>query len=135
MAKLDRGEVLRLIGLGIAVILESAALTSLILRLALLPFGDAYPPIVSVATFMLPSVVGLLARRLEVAVLLAILPFWILAVVYLGGFATPWNVDLFSLGLLAERVAGFTALLGLLGLFGWLVRRLLVKGLAVSSDT
>ena len=125
MKNLERSELYRLIALDLAVLLESTALLSVILRIGLLPIGTVYGNIVSVAVFVLPTVVGLLARRFEAAILLAVLPFWLIAVVYLARYAPPWNVDLFSLGPLAGRVADLTLLLGGLGYLGWLLRRAL----------
>ena len=125
MKTLDRGELYRLIALNVTVLLESAAMLSLILHIGLLPIGNIYDNIVSVAAFVLPTLVGLLARRFEAAIVLAVLPFWLIAVVYLAIFATPWTIDLFSLGVLVGRAAGATFLLGSLGLLGWLLRRAL----------
>lgn len=124
-ATADRGEIVRLIGLGVAVLLEGGAVTSAVLRSAALPLGIFYPNVLSVAVFLLPSIVGLLSRRLETAILLAVLPFWALALVYLALFAPVWNVDLFQLGVLAGRVGGSSVLLGALGAVGWLLRRVL----------
>lgn len=123
--KLDRSTLWQLITLTLVVLLESFAVISIVLRTSFLPLGPIYPNIVSVAVFVLPVVVGLLSRRLELAVLLAVLPFWALAVVYLAVFAPLWYVDLFQIGVLASRVAGATVLLGSLGLFGWLLRRVI----------
>jgi hypothetical protein len=123
MKNLERGELYRLIALNLAVLLEGAALLSVIEHIGLLPIGTVYDNIVSVAVFVLPTVIGLLARRFEAAILLAVLPFWLIAVVYLALYAQPWNVDLFSLGPLAGRVANATLLLGSLGFLGWLLRR------------
>lgn len=123
--KLDRAALWQLIALAVAVLLESFAVISIVLRTSFLPLGPIYPNLVSVAVFVLPVVVGVLSRRLEIAVLLAVLPFWALSVVYLAVFAPLWYVDLFQIGVLAERVAGATILLGSLGLFGWLLRRVI----------
>jgi hypothetical protein len=126
MDRLERGELLRLIALGIAVLLEGAVLLSVILNITLVPI-KVYPSIVSVAVFVLPSIVGLLARRLEVAILLALLPFYTLAVVYSLLFQPVWNVDLFTLGVLVQRVANTSVLLGVLGVIGWLLRRVILR--------
>ena len=126
MNKLERGELMRLIALGIAVVLEGAALVSVILNITLVPI-KIYPSIVSVAVLVLPSIVGLLARRLEVAVLLALLPFYTLAVVYSILFQPVWNVDLFTLGVLVQRVANTSVLLGVLAVIGWLLRRVILR--------
>ncbi|HEV2457635.1 MAG TPA: hypothetical protein VGS80_04660 [Ktedonobacterales bacterium] len=126
MNKLERGELMRLIALGIAVVLEGAALVSVILNITLVPI-KIYPSVVSVAVFVLPSIVGLLARRLEVAVLLALLPFYTLAVVYSILFQPVWNVDLFTLGVLVQRVANTSVLLGVLAVIGWLLRRVFLR--------
>src|SRR5579859_4530848 len=122
-APLDRGEINRLSLLGFVVLLEGGAVISAVLRSASIPLGVFYPNVLSVAVILLPSVVGLLSRRLEVAILLAVLPFWALALVYSALFAPVWNVDLFQLGILASRVGGSSVLLGALGALGWLVRR------------
>jgi hypothetical protein len=129
----ERQDLLRLVGLGVAVLLESAAALSVVLRLQLLPLGTFYPYVVSVAAFVLPSVVGLLAQRLEVAVLLAILPIWVLGVVYLALFAPVWNIDLVQIGALVSGAANYTLLFGLLGLLGWLLRRLMLRR-AISAE-
>jgi hypothetical protein len=126
MDKLERGELLRLIALGIAVLLEGVALLSVILNITFVPI-KVYPSIASVAVFVLPSIVGLLARRLEVAILLALLPFYTLAVVYSLLFQPVWNVDLFTLGVLVQRVANTSVLLGVLGVIGWLLRRVMLR--------
>jgi hypothetical protein len=133
MKNLERGELYRLIALNLAVLLEGAALLSIILRIGLLPIGTVYGNIVSVAVFVLPTGIGLLARRFEAAILLAVLPFWLIAVVYLARYAPPWNVDLFSLGPLAGRVADATLLLGGLGFLGWLLRRALFGAKSTST--
>ena len=131
-AGMDRGETLRLVALGAVVLLEGGAVVSAVLRAAV-PLGVfIYPNILSVAVFLLPTAVGLLSRRLEVAILFAILPFWALALVYLAVFAPVWNVDLFQLGVLASRVGGSSVLLGVLGSLGWLLRRVL-QGRGISS--
>lgn len=121
--KLEQGELTRLIALSATVLLEGFAVLSVVLQVAFFPLG-IYPNIVSVAVFVLPSLVGLLSRRLEVAILLAVLPFWTMAVVYLAIFKPVWDLDLFQLGVLASRVASLTILLGGLGTLGWLVRRI-----------
>jgi hypothetical protein len=132
MAKLDRGEIIRLSALGLAVLLEGGAVVSAVLRSAALPLGIFYPNFISVAVFVLPAIVGLLSRRLEAALLLAVLPFWALALVYVTIYAPVWNVDLFQLGVLASRVGGSSVLLGVLGTLGWLLRRVL-RGQGVAS--
>jgi hypothetical protein len=84
-----------------------------------------YPNVVSVAVFVLPSLVGLLSRRLATALLFGILPFWALAVVYLAVFAPIYVIDLIQLGVLAERVAATSILLALLAALGWVLRSVL----------
>lgn len=132
MSKLDRGEIIRLSALGVAVLLEGAAVVSAVLRSAALPLGIFYPNVISVAVFVLPTIVGLLSRRLEAALLLAVLPFWALALVYITIYAPIWNVDLFQLGVLASRVGGSSVLLGVLGTLGWLLQRVL-RGKGVTT--
>lgn len=123
----------RLIILGLVVVLEGLALLSVILETSLLPLpGVAYGIIISVAVFVLPIVVGFLSQRIEAAILLAVLPFVVLAIVYLAVYEQPWTEDLFSLGPLAYRTAGALVLLGALGTVGWLLRR--VIGTASASQ-
>lgn len=130
--KLDRNDLPRLIALVVALLLESLVLPSVILNIALFP-GQIYANVASVAVFVLPSLVGLLSKRIEVALVLSVLPFWVLAAVYLAGFAPLWNVDLVTIGVLVQRVANATLMLGLLGGFGWLVRRALRRRPAASA--
>lgn len=132
MSQVDRGEIFRLIGLSLVVLLEGAATLSIALRAAFLPVGAAYPYIISAASWVLPVLIGLLSRRVEAAVMLAVLPVWLLALVYLAVFAPVWNVDLFTLGVQAGRTAGVTFLIGGLGFFGWLIRRVLFGAKATS---
>ena len=76
--RLERSELVRLMLLGLVVVLESLAVLSVVLHTQLFPSGSIYPNIISVAVFVLPALVGLLARRIETAVLLAVLPFWLM---------------------------------------------------------
>jgi hypothetical protein len=126
--KRQDGDTLRLVALGAAVLLEAVALLSVVLQSAILPptLGSGiYPNVVSVAVFVLPSLVGLLSRRLATALLFGILPFWALAVVYLAIFAPIYVIDLIQLGVLAERVAATSILLALLAALGWVLRSVL----------
>ncbi|HEY7779352.1 MAG TPA: hypothetical protein VIC85_03985 [Ktedonobacterales bacterium] len=126
--KRQDGDTLRLVALGAAVLLEAVALLSVVLQSAILPptLGSGiYPNVVSVAVFVLPSLVGLLSRRLATALLFGILPFWALAVVYLAVFAPIYVIDLIQLGVLAERVAATSILLALLAALGWVLRSVL----------
>lgn len=122
----NRSDIPRLIALGVAVLLESAALLSVILNIALLP-GPLYPNIASIAAYLLPIVVGLLTKRLDVALLLAVLPFITLTAIYLARFAPLWTVDLVQLSVLVQRAANLILMLGLLSAFGWLVRRVVSR--------
>jgi hypothetical protein len=124
--KMPRNETIRLSALGVLVLLEGLALVSAILHISLLPLPEsAYAPVVSVAVFVLPSAVGLLSRRLEAALLLAAVPFWALGAVYLTLRAPIWELGLVQLGILIERAASATILLGILSLLGWLLRRVI----------
>lgn len=120
----------RLVILGIAVVLEGVAVLSTVLHIAFLPFPTVYPALDSLLVLLLPLVVGFLTERLELAVVLAVLPFVLLVLIYSAVFAPVWQIDLFQLGVLASRVAGMLYLLGGLGVVGWLVRR--VFGLRTS---
>lgn len=129
------GELIRLGLLGIAVVVEGVLVVSILARSEFFPLGVFYPNIISLAFFIMPSVVGGLSRRLPVAILLSMLPFWMTTAVYLAIFAPVWTVDLFLGAGLAERVAGFLALLALLGLFGWLIRYILLDRKNTSADS
>ncbi len=93
-----------------------------------LPLGVIYPNVASVAILILPIIIGVVSRRWEVAIVLTVLPFFVLAVVYTTIYAPVWNIDLFQLGVLAGRVAGAIFLLGGLGWFGYLLRRIFMRG-------
>lgn len=123
-AAVGRNDVIRLVALGLLVILEGFAVISTVLNIVFVPLGTVYPNIASVTILALPVVIGLIARRIEVAVVLTVLPFFVLALVYTAVYAPVWNIDLFQLGTLAGRVAGAAFLLGGLGAFGWLIRRI-----------
>lgn len=125
--KTGQNDIIRLIVLGVLVILEGLAMVSTVLNVVFLPLGVVYPNIASVSILLLPVVIGLVSHRLEVAIVLTVLPFFVLAVVYTTVFAPVWNIDLFQLGVLAGRVAGAAFLLGGLGAFGWLLRRIFVR--------
>lgn len=128
MLTLERNDIFRLLALGILVILEGLAVVSTVLNIVFLPpLGTAYPNVDSVTILVLPVIIGAVARRLEVAVVLTVLPFFLLALVYTTLYAPVWNIDLFQLGVLAGRVAGAAFLLGGLGAFGWLLRRTLSR--------
>jgi hypothetical protein len=120
---LGRNDILRLLALGILVILEGLAVVSTVLNFTFLPLGTVYPNVDSVTILVLPVIIGAVSQRLEAAIVLTVLPFFLLAVVYTTVYAPVWNIDLFQLGVLAERVAGGAFLLGGLGAFGWLLRR------------
>ncbi len=122
MAGMERSETIRLVALGVAGVLEGLAIVSEVLGLTLLPI-PGYGHFISVVVFVLPTVVGFLSRRLTVALVLAALPFWLLALVDLAIFQPIWLQDLFSIGVTASRAAGATVLLFAAALFGWLVRR------------
>jgi hypothetical protein len=123
MFKLARNDVIRLSAVGVLVVLEGLVVVSTVLNIVLLPLGTVYPNIASVAILVLPVIIGALSLRVEVAVALTVLPFFVLAVVYAAAFAPVWNVDLFQLGVQAGRVAGTAFLLGGLGALGWMFRR------------
>ena len=118
--------VLRLIVLAVAVLLEAVAVLSVVLQTAFVPLGAAYPNAISVAAFVLPTVVGFLCQRFEAAIVLAVLPFWTMVLIYVGVYAPVYNTDLLQLGTLAGPVAGSSFLLAGLGLLGWMVRRAVV---------
>src|SRR5260221_5963167 len=120
MFKLARSDVIRLGAVGVLVVLEGLLMVGTVLNMVLLPLGTVYPNIASVAILVLPVIIGALSLRVEVAVVLTVLPFFVLAVVYAAAFAPVWNIDLFQLGVQAGRVAGAAFLLGGLGALGWM---------------
>ncbi|MGE5335027.1 MAG: hypothetical protein ACM3N4_10040 [Nitrososphaerota archaeon] len=125
--KTGQNDTIRLIALGVLVILEGLALISTMLNLVFLPLGVFYPNVVSVAILILPMIIGLISHRVEVAIVLSVLPFIVLAVVYTTRYAPVWNIDLFQLGVLAGRVSGGLFLLGGMGFLGWLLRRIFLR--------
>lgn len=125
--KTGQNDIIRLIALGVLVVLEGFAMVSTVLNVVFLPLGVVYPNIASVSILILPIIIGLVAHRLEVAIVLTVLPFLVLAVVYTTIYAPVWNVDLFQLGVQAGRVAGAGFLLGGLGAFGNLLRRIFLS--------
>jgi hypothetical protein len=126
------GDGVRLAALGVLTLLEGLAVVSTVLNIVFLPVGTIYPNIASVAILILPVLIGALSDRLEVAIVLTVIPFFVLAVVYTAVFAPVWNIDLFQLGVMAGRVAGAAFLLGGLGGLGWLFRRIF-KGNAANG--
>lgn len=124
---LPRTELVRLIVLGIAVLLEGAAILSVVLNSEFLVTGKFYPNVISVLLFVMPTLIGLLSKRLVTALALSALPWWITSLIYLAEFGAIWNIDLFQLGVLAGRVAGMIVLLFALALFGWAIRRIFLK--------
>jgi hypothetical protein len=124
MFRVAPGDGVRLAFLAALTLLEGLAVVSTVLNIVFLPVGTIYPNIASLAVLVLPVLIGALSVRLEVAIVLTVLPFFVLAVVYTATRAPVWNVDLFQLGVLAGRVAGGAFLLGGLGALGWLFRRI-----------
>jgi hypothetical protein len=119
---LGTAELLRLGGLAVAVLLEGAAILSIVLNSEFFVTGKFYANFISVLVFVMPTVIGLLSKRLVTALVLAALPWWVTSVIYLAEFGTVFNIDLFQLGVLAGRVAGMIVLLFALALFGWAIR-------------
>lgn len=124
---LGTGELLRLGVLAAAVLVEGAAILSVVLNSEFLVTGKFYPNVISVLLFVMPTVVGLFSKRLVTALLLAALPWWVTSIIYLAEFGTIFNIDLFQLGVLAGRVAGMVVLLFALALFGWAIRAVFFK--------
>src|SRR5215469_3737360 len=101
----EPNDALRLTALGVLVLLEGLAVVSLALNVVFLPLGTVYPNVASVTMLVLPVAIGVLSQRFEVAIVLTVLPFFVLAVVYTTVYAPVWTIDLFQLGTLAGRVA------------------------------
>src|SRR6185312_3839046 len=96
----SRNDLIRLIVLGILVILEGLALVSTALNIVFLPLGVVYPNVASAAILILPVAIGLASKRWELALVLTVLPFLVLAAVYTTRYAPIWNMDIFQLGVL-----------------------------------
>src|SRR5260370_7181461 len=97
MLKLAGNDVIRLGAVGVLVVLEGLVMVSTVLNIVLLPLGTVYPNIASVAILVLPVIIGALSLRVEVAVVLTVLPFFFLAVVYPAPFPPAPNTHLLSL--------------------------------------
>lgn len=123
-AGLAGNDVWRLLALGALVIIDGLVVVSVVLDLVFVNIGTIYPSVASVSVLILPVIIGAIARRLEVAIVLAVTPFFVLAVLYTTVYAPVWNIDLFQLGVLAGRVASAGFLFGGLGAFGWMLRRI-----------
>jgi hypothetical protein len=132
--KTGQRDIIRLIVLGLLVVLEGFATVSTVLNVVFLPLGVVYPNVASVSILILPVIIGLVAHRLEVAIVLTVLPFLVLVIVYTTIYAPVWNVDLFQLGVQAGRVAGAGFLLGGLGAFGNLLRRIFLERSSMQSQ-
>jgi hypothetical protein len=131
---LSRDDIIRYIVQGVLTIIEGFTVVSVALNLVFLPIGTAYPNIASAAILILPVLVGSFSKRVEVAVVLAVLPFFILALVYTTVYTPIWNIDIVYLGTLAGRISGAAFLLGGLGAFGWMLRRIILREAPVSSN-
>jgi hypothetical protein len=129
----ERNDMIRQIALGVLAVVEGLAVISTVLNFVFVPLGTLYPNVASVSILILPVIIGALSRRFEIAVVLTVLPFFILALVYTAVFAPIWNIDLFQLGVLAGRVSGGAFLLGGLGLFGWMLRRIFLRQAGVKG--
>ncbi len=125
MSKPSQGEIARLFAVAVVILLESGALLSVALRVAFVPLGTAYPAVVSGAVILLPSLVGLLSRRWEAAILLGVLPFWVMGVVYQIVFVPVWNLDLLSIGNVLSPFVTVSAFAVGLSYIGWVLRRIL----------
>jgi hypothetical protein len=121
---LGGGEIARVIGLVVADLIEAVAILSVALRAEFLPLGAAYPAIVSAVVILIPTVVGLLSRRWEAAMVVAVLPFWVMGVVYQIVFTPVWNLDLLSIGNVLTPFVAVSAFAVGLGYLGWLLRRI-----------
>jgi hypothetical protein len=121
---MERNDIIRLIALGALAIIDGLVVVSVVLNLVFVNIGPFYPNVASVAVLLLPVIIGIVARRLEVAIVLAVTPFFVLAVLYTTVYAPVWHIDLFQLGVLAGRVASAGFLFGGLGAFGWMLRRI-----------
>ena len=124
MNKLSGGEIARIITIIVAVLVESIALLSIALSVSLLPIGTAYPRVVSAVVILLPTLIGLLSIRWEAAIVIGVLPFWVMGVVYDIVYAPIWNLDLLSIGSVLTPFVSVSAFAAGLSYLGWLLRRI-----------
>ena len=134
MNKVTSGEIARLIALVVLTLLEGVALLSVALRIVLLPLGDAYPRIVSAVVVLVPILVGLLSRRWEAAVLLGVLPFWVMGIIYQLIYVPVWNLDLLSIGNILSPFVSVSAFALGLSYLGWVLRRWVWQRVRVSHS-
>lgn len=121
---LGGGEIARVIALVVADLIEAVALLSVALRTQFVPLGGAYPAVVSAVVILMPTLIGLLSRRWEAAMVVAVLPFWVMGVVYQIVFTPVWNLDLLSIGNVLTPFVAVSAFAVGLGYLGWLLRRI-----------
>ena len=99
------------------------------------PIPTAAAPIVAGLFYILPSLTGLLARRWQVAIILATLPAWL----DLGIFAVAASVRIGPYYLVLEPHAvstvGTLELFAALGALGWLARPLVISALSWLRQT
>ena len=87
------------------------------------PFPTSTAPLVTVVFYLLPFVMGVLARRWEAAVFGATSPAWLAIFVYLVGTSSHNGIFDFIKNAQPSYLVGTLELFAALGFFGWLTRR------------
>ncbi len=87
------------------------------------PFPSVLAPVVTAIFYLLPSVMGFLSRRWEVALFTATLPAWIGITVYTVSSSTRNGIFALVAGAHPSYLVGSLELFAVLGGIGWLARR------------
>lgn len=103
--------------------------------------GQRFVPLIAaffgIAMFALPSVIGMFSRSWRSALVLAILPWWIVVIAHAGTLLTPYiglggnaqggrfDAPFWLSAAHLPLLLASLALFGALGIFGWLARRAL----------
>lgn len=89
------------------------------------PFPASVAPVVTLAFYLLPFLIGFLAKRWETAVFSATLPAWLSLGIYIAGTSIQSGVFAFLKGQQPGYLVQTLELFAALGAFGWLARRVL----------
>jgi hypothetical protein len=87
------------------------------------PFPDASVPLITAIFYLAPFLTGLLARRWEIALLLAMAPTWASLGLYTIASASRQGIFALTNGAHPTYVVGTIELFAALGFIGWLTRR------------
>ena len=92
------------------------------------PFPTSTAPAVTIIFYLLPFVIGVLARRWEVAIFGATSPAWAAILVYLVGTSSHNGIFNFIQNAQPSYLVGTLELFAALGFFGWLTQRTFFGG-------